>query len=74
MISCFPDPLPDELFFSACARFSARVQYPNKKAVLKELFGKATCTATVELPSHLSSLIWRLAPGDVYKFKVLERP
>jgi hypothetical protein len=29
MIGCFPDPYPDELLYSVCARFHERVQYPN---------------------------------------------
>lgn len=66
MIGCFPDPHPDELFYSACARFSARVKYPNKKEVLQELFGTTTYTAAVDLPSHLAKLVSTLPAGHRY--------
>lgn len=66
MIGCFPDPHPDELFFSVCARFGTRMRYPNKKSVLTELFGTASVTATVELPSHLLRLISALPPNHRY--------
>lgn len=66
MIGCFVDPFPDELLYSAFARFSNRVQFPNKKSILQELFGTTTCTATVELPSHLTKLISALPPGHHY--------
>jgi hypothetical protein len=66
MIGCFPDPQPDELFYSVCARFSARMKYPNKKEVLKELFGTTTYTAAVDLPSHLAKFVLALPPGHHY--------
>jgi Tn7-like transposition protein D/TniQ len=66
MIGCFPDPFRDELLYSACARFSVRVQYPNKKSILRELFGTKNCTATIELPSHLTKLVSALPPGHLY--------
>lgn len=66
MIGCFPDPHPDELLYSACARFSARVRYPKKKDVLQELFGTTTNTAAVDLPSHLTKFASALPPYHPY--------
>lgn len=66
MIGCFPDPFRDELLYSACARFSAHVQYPNKKSILRELFGTKNSSATIELPSHLTKLLLVLPPGHLY--------
>lgn len=57
MIGCFPDPYPDELLYSVCARFHERVQYPNKKSTIRELFGSITATAVVDLPSNLGNLV-----------------
>jgi hypothetical protein len=54
MIGCFPDPYPDELLYSVCARFHKRVQYPNKKGTMRELFGDEAAIAVVDLPSNLS--------------------
>ncbi|MBD1842458.1 TniQ family protein [Cyanobacteria bacterium FACHB-63] len=66
MIGCFPDPYPDELLYSVCARFHDRVQYPNKKNIMRELFGDETAIATVGLPSNLKALVSALPPGSLY--------
>ncbi|MEM1309824.1 MAG: TniQ family protein, partial [Cyanobacteria bacterium P01_H01_bin.153] len=63
MITCFPHLYPDELFYSACARYVDRVQYSTDKAVIEELFGSRTATATISFPSHLTHLIANLPPG-----------
>lgn len=56
MLVNFPDPYPDELLYSVCARYYDRVQYPNKKSLLQELFSN-TCAATVvDFPSHIDHL------------------
>jgi hypothetical protein len=53
MITQFPTPYPDELFYSLCARYSDRVKYPNKEAVNVELFGSRGIAASMDLPRHL---------------------
>jgi hypothetical protein len=64
MIGYFPDPYPDELFYSLCARYSDRMQYPGKKDVFEELFGRLIESATrLDLPLYLGSLASRLPPG-----------
>jgi len=50
MIGYFPEPYPDELFYSLCARFGDRMKYANKLTVARDLFGKSTATAVVDLP------------------------
>ncbi|XHX76328.1 MAG: TnsD family transposase [Stenomitos frigidus ULC029] len=64
MIGCFPDPYPDELLYSICARFHQRVQYPNKKGTMRELFGDEAVIAVVDLPSNLGSLVLALPLGS----------
>ncbi len=64
MIGCFPDPYPDELLYSVCARFHDCVQYPNKKNTMRELFGDEAAIATVSLPSNLQTLVSMLPPGS----------
>jgi Tn7-like transposition protein D/TniQ protein len=66
MIGFFPDPLPDELLYSVCARFSDRARYPNKKSVVGELFGTTNTIAVVDLPSHLDYLAASLPPLHRY--------
>jgi hypothetical protein len=67
MIGYFPEPYPDELFYSLCARFSDRMKYPHKFTVVRELFGKDLVTATVDLPRYLGHLADVLPPGHSCK-------
>ncbi|HEX3557917.1 MAG TPA: TnsD family Tn7-like transposition protein [Pyrinomonadaceae bacterium] len=71
MISCFPDLYPDELLYSACARYGDRMRYPNRADVAKELFGSRTNVATVELPNKLDYFVKNLPPGHLYTTDIL---
>jgi Tn7-like transposition protein D/TniQ len=62
MIGNWPDPYPDELFYSICARFSERLRYPSKRSVVAELFGTDQAIACISLPSHLGYLVSQLPP------------
>ena len=62
MIGYFPEPYPDELFYSLCARFSDRMQYPSRWAVTRDLFGMEGTAAVIDLPSHLGFLANTLPP------------
>lgn len=53
MVSFFPTPRPDELFYSLCARYSDFIQYSNRRHVAEDLFGSTNTSAVVDLPSHL---------------------
>lgn len=66
MISFFPDPYPDELLYSVCARFADRVQYPGESSVVWQLFGTRNGAAVVDLPSRLGHLVASLPPGHNY--------
>lgn len=66
MIPCFPTPLPDELLYSVCARYSERMQYSDKQFLNRELFGDKNIATVVDLPSHLSHLLSILPPGHGY--------
>src|SRR6266568_3145737 len=57
MITCFPNPYPDELFYSICARYSERMRYPTKIAVTKDLFDCSSVVATIAFPCRLASLV-----------------
>jgi transposase-like protein len=57
MIGFFPDPYPDELLYSVCARFQDIVQYSNYQRLVQELFGIRQAKAVVDLPSHLGHLV-----------------
>ena len=62
MIGHFPTPYPDELLYSLCARYSARVQYSSSTAVNSELFGTSLAMASVDITCNLKYLIDNLPP------------
>jgi hypothetical protein len=67
MIGYFPEPYPDEVFYSLCARFGDRMQYRSKLATTRDLFGTGVPAAIVDLPSHLGLFIEALPPGHPCK-------
>ncbi len=71
MIGHFPDPYPDELFYSVCARFSDHMQYPTVGAVARELFGTETINCAVDFPSRLDTLVSALPIGHSYTVDIL---
>jgi hypothetical protein len=71
MIGFFPDPYPDELLYSICARYSSRVQYGQVKSVTSELFGTKCATAVIELPCYLDHFISVLPSGHKYTVEQL---
>lgn len=66
MICVFPDPYPDELLYSVCARYSALMGYPNKITAISDFFGGTGIAAVVDLPNRLDHLINALPPGHLY--------
>lgn len=66
MSGFFPDPYPDELFYSVCARFQDLVQYSNYQLITQELFGIRKYTLVVDLPTHLGHLVATLPSGHRY--------
>jgi Tn7-like transposition protein D/TniQ protein len=62
----FTDPYPDELLYSACARFSEHSRYPNVLDALDDLFGNQKISAMVDVPNRLDTLISALPPGHRY--------
>lgn len=63
MIGHFPEPYPDELFYSLCARFSDRMQYRYPSKVMADLFGNPQAWVIVGLPRYLDHLVAALPPG-----------
>src|SRR5437764_11113955 len=73
VLGFFPDPYPDELIYSACARYSDRMRFPSKSCAVREWFGK-NATAVVDLPGRLRILISQLPPGHHYNLdRLLEK-
>ncbi|HEU5374082.1 MAG TPA: TnsD family Tn7-like transposition protein [Ktedonobacteraceae bacterium] len=68
MIRCFPDLFPDELFYSACARFSDKVKYSSNKILYEELFGNRNIRAVVDLPCRLGAFVKKLPDGHPHPY------
>src|SRR5216683_720852 len=66
MLTCFPDPYPDEIFYSICARYVERMRYSTRAAAMKDLFNSQVGKATIALPCHLAALVDNLPPKYYY--------
>jgi hypothetical protein len=66
MIFVFPDLHPDELLYSACARYKALTDYPNRVTATRDFFGEGVNAAVLDLPNRLGHLVTALPPGHVY--------
>jgi hypothetical protein len=66
MIGVFPDPHPDEIFYSICARLCERAGYSKHRIAMRDLFGSEAVVASVTLPSHLDDLVARLPLESAY--------
>lgn len=64
MIGFFPTPYPDELLYSACARYGKRVNYPNRQTTMRELFGSKGLSAVVDFPNRLENLLASFPPHN----------
>ncbi|CAM4017397.1 TniQ family protein [Cohnella lubricantis] len=54
-----PNPYPDELLYSVIARYHVRMNNESPKWTLREVFGTENVIPTIDLPSHLDSLVSR---------------
>lgn len=71
MIGLFPDLYADELLYSACGRYSDRMQYPGKMTVVRELLGSSSLKAVTDLPWHFETFLANLPLGHRYSFQEL---
>lgn len=66
MICVFPDPYPDELLYSVCARYKDLMRYPNSTTATCDFFGGGAISAVVDLPNKIEHLVSELPPGHLY--------
>ncbi|CAH1057605.1 TnsD family Tn7-like transposition protein [Paenibacillus pseudetheri] len=59
--SYFPELYPDELLYSACARYQMNIGKPAQKLYIEKLFDVRSCCAITDFPSHLSSFVAKIA-------------
>ncbi len=65
MLAFFPALHPDEMLYSACARYHRRSGNLSIKATMKDLFGSTTASAVVDLPNRLDCLRRQLPAGTL---------
>ncbi len=65
MITLFPEIYHDELLYSAIARYQLRVGNIDSKNTLRDIYGKDTNTAMIEMSSNLETLVKKF-PTKVY--------
>jgi hypothetical protein len=70
MISYFPQMYPDELLYSACARYKKHVNLKAQKTSVEILFGNRNLTATIDLPSNIKMLLEQI-PSEVIASETL---
>jgi hypothetical protein len=63
MLSMFPTPYPDELFYSICARYHFKSRNASYKQTMDDLFGSKTATAIVDMPNRLNALFENIPTG-----------
>ncbi|OUS06473.1 hypothetical protein A9Q81_02790 [Gammaproteobacteria bacterium 42_54_T18] len=67
----FPIPYPDELIYSTLARYGVHLGITSPKQLLEEVYNDRKVIATVDLPSHLSSICKHLADCGRYNTESL---
>lgn len=72
MITLFPELYPDELIYSAIARYHIRTGNIDAKNTLRDIYGKDTITAIIEMTSNLEILVNNL-PSPTYTIDQLIR-
>lgn len=63
MIGYFPEAMPDELWYSACARFTDRMSFGTETGPMLALHGSRYAVASVDLPLRLCATLSQLPAG-----------
>jgi Tn7-like transposition protein D/TniQ len=66
MLGFFTDPYPDELLYSALARYDNRAKYPNRKTTVTNVFGSDKFSAIIDFPTRLQMFIDSFHKSDNY--------
>ena len=64
MIAFFPEPYPDELLYSICARYHIMSRNNDFRHTVEDLFGCRQACAVYDFPSRLAALCGRLPRGS----------
>lgn len=66
MIGFFTDPYPDEILYSAVARYHHRAKNRKSITTTRDLFGKNNFRLMVDFPSNINNLLERLPLSHLY--------
>lgn len=69
MIGCFPDPYPDEIFYSICARYKERLMYLSEADICRMLFGSRYSVLYLDRPLRIKYLVSLLPPNSCYSIE-----
>jgi hypothetical protein len=58
----FPSAIPGEMFYSRCACFQERMDYPLRTTVIQNLFNTISVGAVADLPTHIDTFISNVRP------------
>lgn len=72
MIGFFTDPYPDELLYSACARYHRRVRNRSKQSTTRDLFGNVRTKIVIDLQPRLDYLAAQLPPTTYPVSKLID--
>jgi TniQ len=73
MIGFFPEFYPDELLYSACARYANQVIYPNKQTAVIDLFGSRGLSAIVDFPTRIENLLSSIPNHNYTSDKIIDK-
>ncbi|MCD9186290.1 MAG: TnsD family transposase [Pyrinomonadaceae bacterium] len=71
MLGFFTDPFPDEILYSAAARYHHRAKNKRTSVTARDWFGEDAYRVVVDFPSHLDYLISALPKGHIYTADIL---
>ena len=63
MLTFFPNPYSDELFYGACSRYHERSGNASWRHTIQELFGDKCSGAVADLPTNIHLLMGQLSPN-----------
>ncbi|MBW4485320.1 MAG: TnsD family transposase [Tildeniella torsiva UHER 1998/13D] len=72
MIGCFPDPHPDELFYSVCCRYKERTRFSDQE-INFEILGHRKEKIKLDLPSGFAHLSYNLPESNLRRMMKLIR-
>lgn len=71
-LSLFPEPMPDEPFYSLAARYHALVGYESFRSTAQDLFGISHVSHSIDLPNRLQAFSNRVRWLNWHKDRLID--